>query len=484
MIKRDSQVRGIFRALADRPGPVRHVPQFRYEEHEEFVDVYDRDLPVLRICRKKWTVELREFYPDGRSRSDFTLPRPYHSPCFRGLVTTGSWWINQQGVSSQSQTLAIDDRGTEMVFRVEEIVSPGEDGFHEFTLCFDEEFGCYALEFHAALELLNPSSIEISNFYAYGVGWPNPEMKRFQYTLFSDRKGQLRHFNHNPMVPQTPGNLDMETRRVPVGGFMCFGAESTGNPALEILEAHADSIWFPTCSAYYDEHFMPATPGWNPATGRYRWEFRYRMTSLPAPLITHLRNQAERLDFRADNAELDNPAYLRCIRDAGRQVQRFDEYFAFELGKPCHFAHPISPAELVVGQYWSLDPQRFGAARFDRGARALELEGFTSEADLAITTAGPIMRFPKGRGFRFRALVKADLAPGAKAFLELHPILFSFGESDAIVKSLPLTVTSDWQELTVTVPPMPDRDFIAPRLRLKGQGKSQFKTMLLEYTNT
>ncbi len=76
---------------------------------------------------------------------------------------------------------------------------------YEFTLRFDDEFGCYALDFHAALELLNPSSIEVSNFYAYGVGWPNPDMKRFQYTLFADRQGQLRFFNHNPMVPQTPG---------------------------------------------------------------------------------------------------------------------------------------------------------------------------------------------------------------------------------------------------------------------------------------
>jgi len=481
MIKRESQIRKNFHSLIDRPEPVQHSPQFHHEKHEEFVDVYDGDLPVLRICTKSWTVELREFYPDGRSRSDFTIPRPYHSPGFRGLVTTGCWWINQMGVSSQSQTLSIDNRGTEIVFRVEEIVSSGEDGFHKFTLCFDEEFGCYALEFHAVLELLNPSSIEISNFYAYGVGWPNPDMKRFQYTLFSDREGAIRYFNHNPMVPQTPGNMDMEARRVPVGGFMCFGAESTGNPVLEILEAHADSIWFPTCSAYYDEHFMPATPGWNPATGRYRWEFRYRMTSLPAALIDQLRNQAKLLDFRSDNTELDNPAYLRGIRDAGRQVQRFDEYFAFELGKPCHFEHPISPGALIVGQYWSLDPQRFGAARFNRSERALELEGFTPEADIAITTAGPIMRFPKGRGFRFRALVRTTLTPDALAFLELHPILYSFAEIEAFERSISLALTSEWRELIVSVPPMPNRDFIAPRLRLKGQGKAQFKAMFLDY---
>lgn len=480
MIKRESQVRSLFHALVDRPAAVHHSPQFRHEEHEEFVDVYDRDLPVLRICRKRWTIELREFYPDGRSKSDFTIRRPYHSPCFRGLVTTGCWWINQQGVSSQRQTLSIDNRGTEIVFRVEEIETPGADGFHEITLRFDEEFGCYALEFHAALELLNPSNIEISNFYAYGVGWPNPEMKRFQYTLFPDRQGVLRYFNHNPMVPQTPGNLDMEARRVPVGGFMCFGTEPTGNPVLEILEAHADSIWFPTCSAYYDEHFMPATPGWNAATGRYRWEFRYRMSSLPAPLMNHLRSRATLLVFRADNAELDNPSYLRSIRDAGRQVQRFDEYFAFELGKTCRFDRPINPAELVVGQYWALDPQCFGAVRFNRDERALELEGFSAEADVTVTTSGPIIRIPEGRGFQFRALVKTDLAPGAEAFLELQPILYGFTETDAIVRSVALAGAADWRELSVSIPPQSERDFIRPRLRLTGRGKTWFKDMLLE----
>ena len=64
----------------------------------------------------------------------------------------------------------------------------------------------------------------------------------------------------------------------------------------------------------------------------------------------------------------------------GKQEALPDQFHGDRAG----FAH--AHPGVITGMAWQADPQRFGAARCNRGERAIELEGFTPEADLDITT--------------------------------------------------------------------------------------------------
>ena len=57
---------------------------------------------------------------------------------------------------------------------------------------------------HARLALLNPRRVEVSNVYAERVGVANPELKRMNHTVWSNRDGGLTYFYHNPITPNTP----------------------------------------------------------------------------------------------------------------------------------------------------------------------------------------------------------------------------------------------------------------------------------------
>lgn len=467
-----------------------HSPNFRARDVDEFVAIDDDGLPVALIHRPTLRVEMREFYPDGRMESSFEVQRPYHGPSFRGATLTVCWWLEGQHVCSTSQDVSASDGGEQLQVRIDETFAECERGSHVLQFRYDEEVGSYAMDVHAKLELLRPVQPEVSNFYCTGVGVANPELKRMQHTLWANRKGGLSCFHHNPIVPNTPGNMDkMGRRRVPLGGFITYGTEHDTNPALEIVAGHSDAVGFATCSAFYDEHFFAGCPTRIAPDGKYHWAFDYRLVSLPAEFSRALLAQAEPLDLGLDGDPYDSWAYLERIRQANRHVHPLDQALPFALGAVNDFERALDPYEPFVGQYWVFHPQPHGAVSWDRtcGCRSqssLKLTGRSTAARIVTHGCGPVIRIEPNASYTFSARVKTALTHGARAWLELKPHTYSSADCDKPYESERLSGACDWVECAVVLPRQPDAPHLAAYLHLDGEGEAWFDDVALVRTDT
>ncbi|HEY3417322.1 MAG TPA: hypothetical protein VGM23_10610 [Armatimonadota bacterium] len=466
--------------------PATYTPNFRAEEIDEFIAISDGDLPIALLDRETLYLEMREFYPDGRAKPSFCMRRPKHNPSVLGVTLVCHWRLDgQQRVCSEAPRITFSGGGATLTISIDEEFGADEAGYHLLTFYFDNELGCYAVDNLAEVHLLDPHALEVSNLWARGVGDAWPEDTDLRYTLWSNTRGGLTWFPHNPLTPNTPGNMDADGRRaIPIGGFLGFGVRPQSNPVLETLGSNTEALSFATCSCFYDEHFNMACPAPLDAEGKYRWAAHYRLVSLPDAAVEALRAEAEMLDFGCTPAAYDDPAYLNALRAAGRQVQPLDISVPFELGKVNDCETPIDPRRELIGHYWYFIPQPYGNITWDQtcghsGTASIRVTGRDPRADLISQPCGPSIRCQEGRGYRFTALVKTALAPGAEAWLELSPFLYASSEVTVPNCSLRLSGSTEWTRLEVAIPPSPGKDYLALALRLRGEGTAWFDDIML-----
>ncbi|MCC6580674.1 MAG: hypothetical protein IT440_09545 [Phycisphaeraceae bacterium] len=466
--------------------PQTHVPSFSARDMDDFIAISDGDIPVALLHRPTLRLEMREFYPDRRAGSSFDVQRPYHWPSFRGAFLTMCWWIGCQCVCSSSQQVTVTGGGKSLRIRIDETFAEDESGSHTLEFGFDAELGCYAVTVHAELAMMQPKFIEVSNFLAEGMGLAWEEDVKLRHTLWSNRQGGLTYFPHNPLTPNTPGNLDWaDRRRVPVGGFIGFGSRPEFNPVLEILSCHSQAISFATCSCSYDEHFHLGCPKPADDDGKYRWDVRYRLVSLPQRFAESLIKRAKLLDFGANPSAYDSWNYLEDIRGAGRHVQPLDQTIPLTPGRAASGSQVIDPRQFLAGLYWMLAPRPGGQIRRDRrtGHRSrgsLRLTGHDSKAHIIGQAIGPSIMIAGHSSFTFSAWVKTSLQRGGKAWLQVDPCTYGPGDCACTFASKPQRGCREWTRLTVTLTPPPEAAFLMVSLHLRGQGDAWFDDIELQ----
>lgn len=399
---------------------------------------------------------------------------------------TVCWWIGCQSVCSSSQTITVSGGGERLRVQIAETFGPDEAGSHMLEFYFDAELGCYGVELQADLALLNPREVEVSNLYAAGMGQAWPERAKLQHTLWSNPRDGLTFFRHNPLVPNTPGNLERPGQRsVPPGGFLCFGTRPEFNPALEILHCHTPAISFATCSCSYDEHFLLGCPAPLDADGQYRWAVRYRLVSLPPEFSKHLLAKARLLDFGIADNPYHSARYLDHLRGAARQVQPLESSLPFVPGKVNDCETALDPAAFLSGHYWVFAPQAFGSVTWDQtvgyqSRASLKLTGRTPAAKITGNTCGPSIMIFDRKAFTFSAMVKTKLAPGARAWIQIESCTFAPGDCQPVFPSAELTGTADWTKLVTHANLPPAAAFILVTLRLEGAGDAWFDDLALQ----
>ncbi len=343
------------RLSAHMPKAPPHVPDFATRDQDEFILISDGGKPVATFHRQWLMLDLREFYPDGRTNATLDIRRPYHNVDFRGTIFPCNWKHKSQMVDSTANTVSI----------------------------------------------------------------------------------------------------------------------------IEILDSHTAAIGCSTCSAFYDEHILLGCPAPLDDTGKYRWRFHCRLVSIPEPAMALLRVQATPLEMSDTPDQYDDWRFLDFIRSAGRHVQPFDISLPFRLGEVNHFDAPIDPRKELIGLYWYFNPQPYGRVTWDRAAHSLLLEGFDTRTDLSSVPCGPSIRCHENTGHRLSATVRAELADGAAAWLELSPFLYSPTGIKEPMRSPRLTGVSDGTTIPVAIPPSPGKDYLAVALRLKGKGRAWFDEVSL-----
>ena len=468
--------------LRDLLPPVQqHTPNFRIAEQDEFWLISDGDLPVATFHREWLMLDMREFYPDGRAGATLDIRRPYHNVGFMGAILPCNWRINGQMVGSTHYTVSIQETGARLVLHIAETFGEDEAGESEIILYYDDELGCYGVEKRASLALFTPLTVEPANLWARGAGVAWPADATLRSTLWSNDAGGLTWFPHNPLTPNLPGNLDVTgpRRRYPRGGFVAMGTRACSNPAIEILESHTASIGGATCSAVYDEHILQGCPAPLDETGKYRWRFHGRLVSIPEAAMRQLHTMATLLNMTDTPDQYDDWRYIDSLRAAGRQVQPFAISLPFVPGEVNRFAAAIDPRQELIGLYWYFTPQPHGRVTWDQPAHSLLMEGFSATADLAAQPCGPGIRGYQHTGYRLSARIRTELPDGA-AWLELSPFLYSPTEVTDPICSPRVGGNTPWQTVSVSIPPSPDKDYLAVQLRLRGQGRAWFDEILLE----
>lgn len=457
-----------------------YVPDFHVCEEAPFIVIADRDRPVAVFHRTRLTLDMREFYPDGRSGATFDIRRPYHKPSVQGAFLPCNWRIRSQGVDSDPHPVQVVATGTRLVLTVDETFGEGESGHTEISIGYDADLRCYAVEKKAELALHEPLQVEAANLWARGCGEAWEQDATLRYTLWTNAAGGLTWFPHNPLTPNLPGNLDVagSHRRLPAGGFIAMGRRDTSNPAIELVGCHTSAVGCATCSAWYDEHVFLGCPMPPDETGTYRWRFHCRLISIPPDTMDAMRSAAVLLDFEDDPAAYDRWSFLSSIRAAGRQVQPFDRSLPFTPGRPAGFDAPIDPEEELVGLYWGFGSQPHGRITWDREAQALLMEGRDEAADLVCVPHGPSIRGYEHLAHRLKGRIRTE--GNVSAWLELTPFLFIPRELTERNGSHRVTGTSEWTAVEVNVPAISGKDYLDVRLRQQGKGRAWFDDVLLE----
>ena len=468
--------------LAALPPATDHPPAWRIVERDRFLLIYDGEMPVAVFDTKELRWDIREFYPDGRNHSTDEILLPYHKPSFHGTILSGCWWSMQQCAFSERHTVTARVCEQTVILRVEEDYGDGQTGSHTFRLTYSPRTGGYCLDAEAHLALVHIQRVEVVNLYTVGVGTPWADEVTCDHTLFTGGDGALRYFWHNPLMPCTPGALDVIGRKMPVGGFYTFGTRTNSNPVVELLACHTTASYCATCTAYYDEHLFMGTPAGLGADGMWHWDVQYRVSALEAATADALLRQATPLPLGVCREADDDPAYLITQPLHGRHLQSLTETlpFALELVNDC--AQALDPATRFIGCYWAHIPQPHGNIIWDRAvghacAGSLRLHGRTSSAHIVADTYGPIINTKPGYAYTFSAWVKVDGA--AEAWIQLET--FTFGRSDGKepTQSTSARKADGWQYLAITVTTAPDTSYLAVSLHLHGEGTAWFDEMAL-----
>jgi hypothetical protein len=283
------------------------------------------------------------------------------------------------------------------------------------------------------------------------------------------------------------GQLDTYDRRqIGRDGWLGMLGERDWNPVFA-LESSSQNCASVTCCNLLDEHLHFKGDPRRDATGRYVWQNRGLVLSLPGTVADRLVQQAAPNDLETETAYPDRVGggWLADFALDPAQPRRL-RFCGMSLNKVCDFETTIPRDAYFRGVYWPAQEEvadwaMITTEKAHSGRRSLRLTIRPEDGERSLSPVGSSLWLDSGQRYRLSAWVchEGD-APGAMR-LSATQIYFTLSQPQAVAEArLSGAPCRQWQRLELEFTALPHDPAVVVQLFVAGNGVFFVDNVLLE----